>query len=225
MAQARIRLPAVVAGLAAALAVGAARADEEPRTVLELSAGGAPLDREVEGGRYGIAAGLSLRVRAGPVEIGPVLSFSEGRGGDVVSDSLRLGGAVARAVSSGPWRLTVLAEGGLRRVFDVHEVRYETEGPSLGGWGIEQRASVTLPYAGLRAGIAWRKTTERSWENLWCRLAAPGVSLFLRRDLARGTAVVDYVARDPFRSSPATTASYRVGGWSAGVTVDLVAGW
>ncbi len=207
-----------------ALPAGAARAEDEPRTVLELSVGGAPIDRGVESGKYDLSADLSLRVRAGPVELGPIVAFAEGRGA-VVSESLRLGGAAAYARSIHPFRFTLRAEAGVRRVVDVHEARYETPGPSLGGWGIEQRGSVMLPYAGLRAGIALRQKYEPSWTNLWSRLSMCGVSLFVRRDLSTGTAVVDYVEWHILHASPATTVAYRVGGWSAGLAVDLASGW
>ena len=100
---------------------------------------------------------------------------------------------------------------------DVHEASYESEGLSLSGWSIEQRARVTLPYAGVRAGIAWRTFYDRSWDALWSRAAWMGVSLFVRRDLATDQAVVDYTEVVLFGPRSVRTVSYRVGGWSAGV--------
>ena len=132
---------------------------------------------------------------------------------------------IGYARSRGPWRATILAEGGARRVLDVHEKKYETEGPSLGGWSIDQRGGVTLPYVGVRAGIAIKTSYERSWQNLWSRLVSSGLSLFVRRDLATGTVQVDYSEVNWFQPTPVTTVSYRVGGWSVGVAVDLVSGW
>lgn len=198
------------------------RAGAQVGVELALSAGFAAAHRVASGAgaASGAMGGLAGYLTWRGLQVGPVVTLVEGDGG-VADTSVYLGAAAGYTRRlSGAWRLTGLAEGGAHRLFVLTEHRYARAFDST-----SLREDVVLPYAGVRCGITFEQRYERAGSSLWATTASWGIHLFARRDLRDGTAVVEYWDWSLFHEGPRTRITYAIGGWSAGLALELSAGW
>ncbi len=212
-------LAGLLCGVAACVAPSGAVA--QPRAEAQLSVGFAPVHRSAGDAPNALVGGLAVFVTVGPLKGGPVITLAEALEGRVRDESFYAGFALGhtREFASG-WQVAVLSEGGIHDVFTLTDRDLDSFD------SVSMRDDVILPYAGLRAGVTFERAFERSWTGLWSKATSAGIGVFVRRDLRRGTATLDYAEWGYWWGPDLRgTATYEVGGWTAGVTLTLSTRW
>jgi len=184
---------------------GTARAEEGVEKAISITAAyGSEMNdtvRATSGGFYqsndGAMIGITGIVSVGPVAAGASAELAPSGNG---IGSKTVGGLAGVRLPVRPHlRLLLLGEAGIRNFYDAPE--------SLGDDPVTP-GELSLPYVGGRVGLSW----------LAFKHVDLGVMAFARTDIGEGTMVVQ---RSSLLGGPGTATTYDVGGFAAGVALQV----